>query len=73
METILQRVKKSIESAIQEEFESFVSEMEVYKNGTRKIKPKTYFGRMDLSIPRTRYCLHYLSNKREHIKHINPA
>jgi hypothetical protein len=54
METILQRVKKSIESAIQEEFESFVSEMEVYKNGTRKIKPKTYFGRMDLAIPRTR-------------------
>ena len=52
--TILQRVKKSIESAIQEEFESFVSEMEVYKNGTRKIKPKTYFGRIGLSIPRTR-------------------
>jgi hypothetical protein len=29
--------------------------MEVYKNGTRKIKPKTYFGRMDLAIPRTRW------------------
>ena len=54
METILQRLKKSIESAIQEEFESFVSEMEVYKNGSRKISPKTYFWKLDLNIPRTR-------------------
>lgn len=54
METILQRVKKSIESAIQEEFEWFVEEMKVYKNGSRKISPKTYFWRMDLNIPRTR-------------------
>lgn len=54
METILQRLKSTIESAIYEEFESFVSRVDVYKNGTRKIHPKTYFGRMDLEIPRTR-------------------
>jgi len=48
------RLKKSIETAIQEEFEWFVSQSKVYKNGVRKITPKTYFWKMELNIPRTR-------------------
>jgi len=55
METILIRLKKSIESSIQEEFTNFVSRVKVYKNGYRKIKPKTPFWKLELEIPRTRW------------------
>ena len=55
METILIRLKKSIETSIQEEFQSFVSKVKVYKNWYRTIKPKTYFWKLELEIPRTRW------------------
>ena len=55
METILIRLKKSIQNAINEEFENFVTKVNVYKNWNRTIKPKTYFWRIDLEIPRTRW------------------
>lgn len=55
METIIMRLKKSIENAIQEEFTKFVSQVKVSKNGYRIIKPKTYFWKLDLEIPRTRW------------------
>lgn len=55
METILTRLKKSIEKAIQEEFQSFIWKIKVYKNWYRTIKPKTYFWKLELEIPRTRW------------------
>ena len=55
METILIRLKKSIETSIQEEFNNFLKTTKVSKNWYRIIKPKTYFWKLELEIPRTRW------------------
>jgi len=54
-DTIIETISSKIEDEIYKDFIKFIEENKVYKNWSRTIHPKTIFGKLSISIPRTRW------------------